>query len=65
MCIRDRHLEELAAVDPRCDVVANRVFVADGAVYSSAGVTTGIDLLLHRISDTCLLYTSTDHAVER
>ena len=47
------HLEELAAVDPHCDVVANRVFVADGAVYSSAGVTTGIDLMLHRISDTC------------
>ena len=48
-----QHLDELAAVDPHCDVVANRVFVADGAVYSSAGVTTGIDLLLHRISDTC------------
>ncbi|WP_306556524.1 GlxA family transcriptional regulator [Acidovorax sp.] len=47
------HLDELALVDPRCDLVANRVFVADGAVYSSAGVTTGIDLLLHRISDTC------------
>ena len=31
---------------PRCDVVANRVFVADGPVHSSAGVTTGIDLLL-------------------
>ena len=48
-----QHLDELAAVDPRCDVVANRVFVADGAMHSSAGVTTGIDLLLHRISDTC------------
>lgn len=48
-----QHLAELAQVDPRCDVVANRVFVADGAVYSSAGVTTGIDLLLHRISDIC------------
>lgn len=48
-----QHLAELALVDPRCDVVANRVFVADGAVYSSAGVTTGIDLLLHRISDIC------------
>ena len=47
------HLEELAAVDPRCDVTANRVFVADGPVHSSAGVTTGIDLLLHRISDIC------------
>ena len=47
------HLGELAQVDPHCDVAANRVFVADGPVYSSAGVTTGIDLLLHRISETC------------
>ena len=28
---------------------ANRVFVLDAPVYSSAGVTTGIDLVLHRI----------------
>lgn len=48
-----QHLEELAAVEPRCDVVANRVFVADGPLHSSAGVTTGIDLVLHRIADTC------------
>ena len=47
------HLGELAQVDPRCDVAANRVFVADGPVHSSAGVTTGVDLLLHRISETC------------
>ena len=47
------HLGELAQVDPRCDVAANRVFVADGPIYTSAGVTTGIDLLLHRISDIC------------
>ena len=47
------HLDELALVDPRCDVAANRVFVADGPIYTSAGVTTGIDLLLHRISDIC------------
>jgi len=47
------HLDELAEVDPRCDVAANRVFVTDGPVYTSAGVTTGIDLLLHRISDLC------------
>jgi len=47
------HLEELAAVDPGCDVAANRVFVADGPVHTSAGVTTGIDLVLHRISDLC------------
>jgi transcriptional regulator GlxA family with amidase domain len=48
-----QHLEELAEVDPQCDVAANRVFVADGPVHTSAGVTTGIDLLLHRIADTC------------
>ena len=48
-----QHLDELAEVDPQCDVAANRVFVADGPVHTSAGVTTGIDLLLHRISDTC------------
>jgi len=48
-----QHLEELAQVEPRCDVVANRVFVADGPLHSSAGVTTGIDLVLHRIADTC------------
>ena len=48
-----QHLNELAQVEPRCDVVANRVFVADGPVHSSAGVTTGIDLLLYRIADTC------------
>jgi len=34
-------------------VVANRVFVEDAPVYSSAGVTTGIDLMLHRIASTC------------
>ncbi|MDQ0023573.1 transcriptional regulator GlxA family with amidase domain [Variovorax paradoxus] len=47
------HLDELRAVEPRCDVVANRVFVIDPPVYSSAGVTTGIDLMLHRIADVC------------
>ncbi|RYY71637.1 MAG: AraC family transcriptional regulator, partial [Comamonadaceae bacterium] len=47
------HLEELQRVEPRCDVVHNRVFVLDAPVYSSAGVTTGIDLMLHRIAETC------------
>ncbi|MDM0112994.1 helix-turn-helix domain-containing protein [Variovorax sp. J22R133] len=47
------HLQELRQVEPRCDVVANRVFVPDAPVYSSAGVTTGIDLVLHRIAQTC------------
>lgn len=47
------HLDELRQVEPRCEVVANRVFVLDPPVYSSAGVTTGIDLVLHRIGDIC------------
>lgn len=47
------HLEELQRVEPRCDVVRNRVFVLDAPVYSSAGVTTGIDLVLHRIAEIC------------
>ena len=47
------HLQELQQVDPACHVIANRVFVEDTPVYSSAGVTTGIDLMLHRISALC------------
>jgi len=48
-----QHLDELRTVEPHCEVVANRVFVEDAPVYSSAGVTTGIDLVLQRIADTC------------
>lgn len=48
-----QHLDELRGVEPHCEVVANRVFVDDAPVYSSAGVTTGIDLVLQRIADTC------------
>ena len=48
-----QHLDELAAADPQCDVQANRVFVADPPVWSSAGVTCGIDLSLQRIADLC------------
>lgn len=47
------HLQELQAVEPACQVTANRVFVEDAPVYSSAGVTTGIDLMLHRIGTLC------------
>ena len=48
-----QHLDELHCVAPACEVVRNRVFVADSPVYSSAGVTTGIDLILHRIEAVC------------
>jgi transcriptional regulator GlxA family with amidase domain len=47
------HLDELRSVAPACTVESNRVFVMDGPVCSSAGVTTGIDLFLHRISMAC------------
>ncbi len=48
-----QHLAELQAAEPNCQVVENRVFVEDAPVYSSAGVTTGIDLTLHRIAQLC------------
>lgn len=48
-----QHLDELRQVDPRCQVQTNRVFVTDGPVCSSAGVTTGIDLFLHRVGGVC------------
>jgi transcriptional regulator GlxA family with amidase domain len=47
------HLDELRRIAPDCDVVANRVFVLDHDVASSAGVTTGIDLALHLIAQEC------------
>ncbi|HTC14946.1 MAG TPA: helix-turn-helix domain-containing protein [Steroidobacteraceae bacterium] len=43
------HLEELRAAEPRARVLDNRVFVEDGPVYTSAGVTAGLDLALHVI----------------
>jgi transcriptional regulator GlxA family with amidase domain len=47
------HLQELQGAEPSCQVIANRVFVEDSPVYSSAGVTTGVDLMLHRIGALC------------
>jgi transcriptional regulator GlxA family with amidase domain len=44
------HLDELRQASPDAEVLANRVFVLDPPVFSSAGVTTGIDLTLHRIA---------------
>ena len=48
-----QHLDELSDAAPASEVVSNRVFVEDGPVFSSAGVTTGIDLFLHRITAVC------------
>lgn len=41
--------DELAALEPRAQVLEGRIFVADGPVYTSAGITAGIDLALHLI----------------
>ena len=44
-----RWTAELQGRYPRIDVLPNRLFVDDGDVLTSAGVTTGIDLSLHLI----------------
>ena len=46
-------LATLRSLAPRAQVMDNRVFVIDGPVASSAGVTAGIDLALHLIAGEC------------
>jgi len=46
-------LGELARRAPDAIVVPDRVFVQDGEVWSSAGVTAGIDLALHLVAAQC------------
>jgi transcriptional regulator GlxA family with amidase domain len=46
-------LATLKAHAPLAQVIDNRVFVIDGALASSAGVTAGIDLTLHLIAMVC------------
>lgn len=43
------HIEELRSVEPRAKVHDNRIFVEDGPVLTSAGVTAGLDLALYVI----------------
>ncbi len=43
-------IERLRAAAPRALVEENRVFVIDGSIASSAGITTGIDLALELIA---------------
>ncbi len=49
-------LEMLRAADPTARVMDDRIFVDDGPVLTSAGITTGIDLALYLIER--------DHGVE-
>lgn len=41
---------ELAALAPRARVLENRLYVEDGERFTSAGITAGIDLMLHLIA---------------
>ena len=49
--------EELAEIAPKARILENRLYVVDGERYSSAGITAGIDLMLH------LVHQCTDQAV--
>ncbi len=46
-------LHMLRALAPRAQVIENRVFVVDGPIASSAGITAGIDVALHLIAEEC------------
>ena len=43
------YIEQLRQVEPRARVLDNRIFVEDGSVFTSAGVTAGLDLSLYVI----------------
>lgn len=44
--------DELRAIAPRARILENRLYVEDGERYSSAGITAGIDLMLHLVHQT-------------
>ncbi len=46
-------LDDLARLAPAAQVQGNQLFVEDGPLLSSAGVTAGIDLALHCIAGVC------------
>ncbi|MEO8227758.1 MAG: helix-turn-helix domain-containing protein, partial [Gemmatimonadota bacterium] len=46
-------LPALRALAPEAQVIDNRVFVIDGPLASSAGITAGIDIALHLIAGEC------------
>lgn len=54
-CVTTHHelLDDLTRMAPQADVQGNRVFVEDGPLLSSAGITAGIDMALHLITQTC------------
>ncbi|MFN7941128.1 MAG: helix-turn-helix domain-containing protein [Thermoanaerobaculia bacterium] len=46
-------LSNLRALAPTAEVIDNRVFVVDGALATSAGITAGIDVALHLVGEEC------------
>ena len=46
-------LHMLRALAPQAQVIENRVFVVDGPLASSAGITAGIDVALYLIAEEC------------
>jgi len=46
-------LHQLRTLAPQAQVIENRVFVVDGPLASSAGITAGIDVALHLIAAEC------------
>jgi len=44
-------IDRLAAEHPAARVQANRIFVVDGPIATSAGITAGVDLALHAIGE--------------
>jgi transcriptional regulator GlxA family with amidase domain len=46
-------LDELAQLAPQARLQSNRLFVEDGPLITSAGITAGIDLALHCIAQVC------------
>jgi transcriptional regulator GlxA family with amidase domain len=46
-------LGTLRTLAPEAKVIENRVFVVDGPIASSAGITAGIDVALHLIGEEC------------
>ncbi|QEI05349.1 helix-turn-helix domain-containing protein [Pigmentiphaga aceris] len=47
------YLDELRTLAPEARVHDNRIFVEDGNIFTSAGITAGIDLSLHLIAQQC------------
>ena len=45
------HCAELAARFPSIEVVGDPIFVRDGAIYTSAGITAGLDLALALVEE--------------